>query len=521
MRYSFILLAILINEAKCQNNISNDSLLLHLLTKKQMYADFNEFIYIIKNANPQLPVRKKVSGYDQLKKIIELRNGIDTIKQYCEFIDLLRKGLNCLFDIHTGMITKNVNLSDGQQFIDTSIIDNINCEYNKWIKAKYWENRKLLSNITYIQGDYYSLGTLILKSNIINDSVTISNNRILKYNNIPISNYIYNNIDKMNAINVRWNFFKENYYCLEQPNLSYNNILTFEEKDGTVKNVDLSKYINLKIWHVSIDSIEKCKNKVFFPPDLLRRKIEYFDEDKILYIYSNKMLDSSNFIGGKIIELGTKKEINKVIIDVRNNIGGSDNCWVAILRSIIADTIYLKGKLALKNTPIIKKILKARGTEEKSIKTKKIKMLNNEKFIILNGIDTIIPDSNSLHYKGKIYILQNENVYSAGHSLSSVASYSDQLVSVGTTTGLLAGLGLGPWVFQLKNSKFTFCMETAIDITNITKIEDFYHDIPEIVISLPKEEYIKRFDDFYYTDMQSKEYLYNEDYLFEKVLELK
>ncbi|MEG2070888.1 MAG: hypothetical protein RR034_05890, partial [Bacteroidales bacterium] len=130
-----------------------------------------------------------------------------------------------------------------------------------------------------------------------------------------------------------------------------------------------------------------------------------------------------------------------------------------------------------------------------------------------------IPDSNSLQYKGKIFILQNEEVYSSGHSLTTYASHVEQLVSIGEPSGLLAGFGLSPNLFQLKYSKFSFRIELAIDISNVQKISDIYQDIPEIIITIPakeKFEYVK--DKFY--DKQSKDYLHKHDYLFKKNLEM-
>ena len=59
------------------------------LTKEQMYEDFDHFCYIMKNANPQLEVRKRVTGVDIMGKIYEKRALIDTISDDRYFFDIL------------------------------------------------------------------------------------------------------------------------------------------------------------------------------------------------------------------------------------------------------------------------------------------------------------------------------------------------------------------------------------------------------------------------------------------------
>lgn len=47
-------------------------------------------------------------------------------------------------------------------------------------------------------------------------------------------------------------------------------------------------------------------------------------------------------------------------------------------------------------------------------------------------------------------------------SLSSICRLSDQFTSVGLSTGYIAGRGSGPFTFQLRNSGFTFTMNSII-----------------------------------------------------------
>jgi len=59
------------------------------LTKQQMYDDFDEFLFIIENANPQLPIRNAVTGINLIDSVKSLRPRIESINEFYEFILLL------------------------------------------------------------------------------------------------------------------------------------------------------------------------------------------------------------------------------------------------------------------------------------------------------------------------------------------------------------------------------------------------------------------------------------------------
>src|SRR5690554_6462891 len=71
------------------------------LTKKQMYKDFDQLVKIIEDCNVQLPVRKAVTGIDNLKEIKKLRKGIDTVTNFDGFNKLLNRAIGLVLDGHT------------------------------------------------------------------------------------------------------------------------------------------------------------------------------------------------------------------------------------------------------------------------------------------------------------------------------------------------------------------------------------------------------------------------------------
>jgi hypothetical protein len=150
---------------------------------------------------------------------------------------------------------------------------------------------------------------------------------------------------------------------------------------------------------------------------------------------------------------------------------------------------------------------------------KEIPLLGNKKMIIHEGKSAIVPDSNSLNFEGQIYIFQDKETYSSGHSFTSIARQIPQLVSMGIPTGNMTGFGFNPWGFQLKNSRYTFCFEPAIDLSKAEKWEDIFQDIPEIEVIPTLQE---QNDYTHYIGLiELNEFLLNYDYLFKKVLEIK
>jgi hypothetical protein len=269
-------------------------------------------------------------------------------------------------------------------------------------------------------------------------------------------------------------------------------------------------YINpdFKPLHPNIPDREK---------DLLY-KVLYFEKDKILYIYLHDMNETDSQTAKKVKEVGKGKKINKVIIDVRGNLGGDEQVWHNILKAIVADSLIYEAQLAYLNTELMRKKL---SNHAKNSKVQIFEWLPDVEYLVTQYTPSyFVPDENSLKYKGKIYVLQDENVYSAGHSLTSYCRHIEQLVSVGEPTGLMAGFGLGPLLFQLKNSKFSFRLEPVIDVTNVNSALDVYQDFPEIVIELPFEEK-RKYLDYIQFDVQNENCLYKYDYLFKKVLEMK
>lgn len=483
------------------------------LTKKQMYKDFDQLVKIIEDCNVQLPVRKAVTGYDNLAEIKKLRKGIDTVTTFDVFNKLLNRAIGLVLDGHTRQDFSFYPEFENLEGIDTVQIKKMREYYYSPENMQKIYMYNLLNYFSvpaiFYNYNYYMIGSNhIINRRNTNDTLDIHFMRLISYNGQDFCKYVEENSNYKD----RWDYKLNKYLIPGYYNLPNKGILKVEQ-DGEIFEFNLADYtmalLDNTIHFIKIDSVPFKKNK-----ERKDKKVEYFKKDSILYIYVRSMIEDSALYD-KIKDAGRGKKINKVVIDVRGNGGGSDFVWHKILKAIVRDSLPYNIRLAYNDSKIMRNKLK---DYDKYSNVERLKWLNNKKVRVLSNDTYLHPDSNSLNYNGKIYILKDDGTYSAAHSLVTYAEYLDQLVSVGYPTGRMVGFGVMPSLFQLKYSKFTFRLACTMDITNCTKSIDVYHDFPEIEVHQSLEEELLYPNSEY--DTKSEEYLYKYDSMFKKVLEL-
>ena len=490
------------------------------ISEFQMYDDFDEFVSIIQDCNPQLLFRKAVTGFDQLQHIISQREQIDTITSQESFFDFLSICLSFLHDIHIRETTEFYNF-DNLFGVDTlAIIARKKYLHDYSPRPKDFNNRSKRNSIfgapIYYKGDYYALGRYLLITHNFIDTLILQNPKIIAYNYTPFFKYAVNQ-RKQN--NFRWDYTRGHFFSLNAYTPA-EGFFTVENEGDTIefRYEEFYGFVKKQIDSSIADSLLIKYN----PRE--KRKVHYFDDTYILYIYLDAMSQANLDFAEEIKKNGTGKKINKVIIDVRGNRGGNDLVWHNLLKAIIADSLYYNPQSALLNTERLKQYYRYPNSfaDIDSLKIHNFSWLPEQEFLITNFSPTyIIPDTNSLNYSGKIYILNNQYSFSSALALSSFAKQSEQLVSVGESTGMLAGMGIAAALFQLKHSKFTFRLSTLIEITNAKTPIDVYQDFPEIMFEIPLDDFLRyhNYSDVY--DIRSKEYLLKFDFLFKEVMNLK
>jgi hypothetical protein len=472
---------------------------LPLISQKQMYDDFDTLTKMIIEVSPQGPVREKVTGLNLPAELKKLRTQISAIKSTAEFGALVRTAITLCQDGHTSLI-RNKYFDSEKDYLDRGISpDAISLipTYDSLLTIA--ANKPFNLRLKYLQGSYYTIGSFSYQGKEFPSGL-----KLIKCNDIDIHKYVNRLLGVVRMM--RWDFkekryFAENFFNGYHLSKKDGLLLTFKDSNG--REITSKFLLNDTLTYTSTQAFTAG---ISTPIDTFKT-VEYFSKEQVLYIRVPRMaLEYLNYYPLKIQQEGSRGPLKKVIIDIRNNPGGADNVWVSILENIIAAPIAYQNVLLCNNSPTMRNLFPKAAPNWKPYP---ISFLNQNIYGTYHiGSAVIKPDSNSIKYEGKIYILQNENIYSSAGSFTAVAQLAENLITVGTPTGRLLGRGINPLLFELPNSKLLYRIEPVIDFLNVQNAEDVFHDKVEIPIELTLEEYLDR--------ISSKDSLYAPDYLFKK-----
>lgn len=501
------------------------------LTKEQMYADYDQFTDIIRTYNAQWEIRKEHTGYDLMAMLQNRRSKIDSIANYWEFVIFLDNSLQYLIDDHADRTyyyykVKESRFAPGQNFYKSKKINKISAGYDKYVSIRdVFDTLSPIFNSMaahYIQGEYYMLASFVFANQRTGDTICFKNAHVISCDNMPVDEYVEKKMIGFHSPHhIRWDFDKNKYYT-DLLMIDYDKPLKVEDQNGIIYDF-IPNYYPVQIQAPSNDSaaahLDKCIQRY------RQRELQftrYFEKEKILYVYLEMMQYQKNYnIIDSIRHIGKGKPIEKIVIDVRGNRGGGDGFWFDLLSAIVKDTLLVQDKIALNANEAAIRYFKSEYPTEmvNEFEYMDIPFLGNKKMFVHTQFGTIDPDSNTLGFDGPIYILQDKQTYSSGHSFSSFAKHVDQLISVGVPTGNMVGFGFNPWNFQLDNSLYTFHFEPAIDLSFATKWEDTFQCTPEIVV-WPTIEELLDYNSYRYL-LDTKEFLFTKDYLFKRIVEQK
>lgn len=497
-----------------------------LLSKEQMYKDFDEFVQII-DSNPQILVRKIATGYDAGEQIRSRKYQIDSIKSHGEFLYFLNNCLGLTMSVHAQMAS-NYEWHPGAEYIDTSIVVPLYQVYKSEYTPKLPMdiNSRSFPNGFYHNGNYYVPGKYTFFNRASSDTIFLSDIRLLEINDKPVDILKNSQMDKTSNW-YRWDSQRQQYYCVYgYPAIQRDKLIIENYADKNRMNLD-----ELKSWPRLYSTYSLPRDIIATLPEEEsdNMKVTYYDNLHLLYIYMGTMAGDDGEFVEEIKRKGAGKQIDKIIWDVRDNYGGSDQVWMNVLSAIIKTPLPIKGCFSFKNTDLMREILKdLLGDSYRNIVTHRVPFLNDMEFLTYKngGIsadgDTIcyMPDTNSLQYDGIIYLLQNEHVFSATGTLLANAKLYPQLISVGVPIGLIMGRGISPAIFQLPESKFTFIIEACIDLTDCETAIDVFHDKPEIEIYPTLDDIIDMHNYGQFLNKRGDQFLFNHDYLFKKVIKM-
>ncbi len=454
-----------------------DSIEFPVLTKEQMYADYDTLVATITKNSPHIKVREKECKMNYSKIFSDLRKEIEGYNSLEQFALLVKRALIICQDGHTSIVGQSpLNMyCNGQPLENCAIADKL----GKLYVSKY-VLKDNLPELIYVNGNYF-LGSEYKNNN----TIIPQKSKLIEINGLTPIKFLYKSLDKCGFLS--WDYNNKHFYSedLLQNDIIEDTIvtLTFIVKDKKVKtDVKLiTKDVNLTNNSANKEN-QNRKRPIGF--------VDYWENLNILYIRIPQMSEKDFYVN----EILKHKEdkIKKIIIDVRGNPGGSDWVWSSVLATISNDTI-----------PVSIDFAKCIGDNDKYVQlTGKLQDLNlvylTEKYNLVDRVQ------NSINYSGPIFVLFNENSFSAAGSLVNACYYSKQLQSVGVPTGRILGFGVNPSMFELPNSHILYRIEGMLDITNSKTYKDIFHDTPEIELKLILEEKILLRSNTYDTEFLKK-----------------
>ncbi|MCL1943403.1 MAG: S41 family peptidase [Candidatus Azobacteroides sp.] len=457
-----------------------------MLSKHEMMEDMDSLEAVILHYDFLLPLMEERTNSSFKNKFTSLKQEISSISTTFDFTNLVRRGLNILNDGHTGITNK----SSIKWFVDNSYLNSVgNVSLRDTLYADYYNTlitdsifRECKSGIraVYIDGKYY------VARPFSDQGVPIKiGEEIKRIDDRDIHSFVGENYDQMFFLmwdnnHKRWysDFFMLAMPLLHKPVFT----LTIGDRDVIINSA------------VIADNLEKEKYQAPSSP-----KVMLLDDD-MLYIYMPMMMNKQWYMNE--IRKTYTADVKKIIIDIRNNSGGDDSVWADILSALIDKPFTYRYYVGMFYDAKLKDAISSFG----DVKTDNNRMTVSQERIIS-------PDSNSVHFAGKIFILQDKYTYSAASALVSAARQDkDRFTVIGEKSALISGYTFPPVLFKLKNSGIVFRLAFSGDITGGE--QNKYMDKIDVEMQNDISTYLEK---LYQYDRLSNDYLLQRDKLIQYV----
>ena len=491
--FTVMALAFMAGLASAQTAAS-DTTALPTLSTDQMYHDYDVLVKTLLEISPQYEFRRKITGTDIRVFFRENRQKIASIRSHEAFYRLIRSVVTVNQDAHTSVLRSDYPLALFKQF---GISDSAISHLKGWtyFYNKFNSDNHLNFQFRYIDGKYYNVVPFTYQGKYYRSGLEITG-----CNGLPIHQYV-NSLYPY--LVMKWDFVHHRYFAdafFKSFNLSATDELTLTfEGDATARRFIVG------------DSVVLANQAVAIAPRV--KKFIWFADRKILYIRMPVMETAdTDYYAHEILKY-RDYPIDKIVVDIRDNGGGSDYVWRRLLSNLITEPIiYNVITLANHNDRVID-LLKGQFDVKATIK---VPFLHNLEFYADNTeMDTIPMSDSSIKFSGKLFILQNKNNYSSAGAFLAIGNRVSNFYTVGEPTGTQLGLGVNPLVNELPESGIVYRVEPMVEYSDVKVPDDIFHNKVKIPVVLTLQNVQ---DMIQATDRYSESFLLNKDPLFRKVL---
>jgi hypothetical protein len=223
------------------------------------------------------------------------------------------------------------------------------------------------------------------------------------------------------------------------------------------KTVSVYSYLSGNIEGGVEENLQENINKAA-EPDKGNLSSNILKKDEIAYIKINSFRQENITYDYEVLKLfySDVKDYKNIIIDLRGNGGGSDNYWMKnIVEPLNNKNLESKNYLLFSNTPEITKYVSLDGIYKASSLISEVRELpelnqDDAKMLTHVFISTRTVKKSS-DFKGKVWVLVDEQVYSASETFAMFCKSTGFATIVGTNTSGDGG-GIDPMLFTLPNT---------------------------------------------------------------------
>lgn len=215
-------------------------------------------------------------------------------------------------------------------------------------------------------------------------------------------------------------------------------------------------------------------------------------DGRIASIYIPQMINDTKIQYDRELIKNYLKEVQNyqaMVIDIRGNGGGSSNYWHRfLLPEILGEPYEVTWYNFYKDGDYIKKYFqKSKMTPQKIRQLDKSNLPNlpeevEETFTYYTPIHLeVIPAEDSIGFKGNIYLLIDDNVYSSAEMLAAFAKDTGFATLIGEQTKG-DGIGSDPLLAMLPNSGYVFRFTKAMGVTEDGTCNEEHPTIPDYIV---------------------------------------
>ena len=485
----------------------------------EMLKEHDTLVNYIKQTSPVIYYNKEVRGIDFSRYARQLKKKITPKTTMGEYLQIIKKTLNAAQDGHTSQVNSTLLDIVKKYWIPAKLVkfDSASTanmyEYVKYLKETYYSKPEL--NLIYTSGEYYNLLAFNYKVTDYPGGM-----KLLSCNGKNIHEFVKTLTELVSPL--RWDrernrVYDENFYWPAEIYKKGVLKLVFTDKNNVTHQLNIAK-------QDTVTYLDKKNNDYGYLSQTDTVVTHYFEKQGIFYAKIPAMREElGDTIKRRLVAAFRYHKVKSIVIDIRGNGGGSDNTYSKFLSKIVQDTLKKKVVVARNFSPYIQaqyhinrdSVLKSNTyTFNPGVPTLK----SQEMYYIKQDFNFVVPDSVTLPFDGKIYVLQDKFIYSSASNLSSLANNSKQLVSIGDTPDLLSGLQASTLMMMLPYSKFIFRVEPQIDLTDIKKVDDIFQNHVEYPVRYSIEHLYLRATTK--AHIYGKDFLQQHDPMFAKVLEL-